>query len=214
MFITVFHLFHSKKFILSFVIYTALFFLILSTQSRGSLLSFGAVSLIFLISRANFSFNTIKFLSVIILCILTIYFSFQDYFLFITDAFEKRSEIEEAMGTGLGGGRDKKYVYLLQNFNFNLYGVGYSLYIEGLEFRPHSDLIRIILSYGILYLLVFIGLFVSVRFKNFVLFFAFLFPFLLNSILDDYRLFGVFVIFFIIMKYDNRLATSSARSHV
>lgn len=203
-FMATFYLFYANRKSMYFFTYIALFFLVISTQSRGALLALLAITTIILLSRSKFSFNTLKICIFIILTAILIYFTFHDYLKFIIEAFEKRSEIEEAMGTGLGGGRDKKYLYLLQNFNFNFYGVGYSLFIDGLEFRPHSDLIRIILSYGVLFLVVFFSLFISKNFKNIVLLFAFLFPFLLNSAIDDFRLFGIFIILFNFVKNDNR----------
>lgn len=109
------------------------------------------------------------------------------------------------MGTGLGGGRDKKYVYFLDNLNLKMYGVGYTLFIDGLEFRPHSDLIRIVLSYGVFFLFLFFALFIPNNLKNALLLVSFMFPFLLNTVIDDYRLFGFFVMLFMFMKYDKRL---------
>lgn len=210
-FLTTYYLFYASRNVVSFCTYIGLFFLVISTQSRGALLAFFAVTSIILISRSRFSFSTFKIFIFIIFTAILVYFAFQDYFKFIFEAFEKRSEIEEAMGTGIGGGRDKKYIYLLQNFNFNFYGVGYSLFIDGLEFRPHSDLIRMILSYGVSFLFVFICLFISKNFKNFVLFFAFLFPFLLNSAVDDFRLFGIFILIFLFMKHSRAGLVSNKR---
>lgn len=211
-FVSIFHLFYSRKSNLSLLTYFALFFLVLSTQSRGALLAFVAVTMIILLSRSKFSLNTFKLILLFATFSALFFLVFQDYFMFIIEAFEKRSEIEEAMGTGLGGGRDKKYFYLINNFNLNLYGVGYSLFIDGLEFRPHSDLIRMILSYGIIFFLVFMSLFIPNSFRNLVLMFSFFFPFLLNSVVDDYRLFGVFVILFLFMKNDHRWKNSVTRS--
>lgn len=204
-FISIYYLFHSKITLQSLLVMFLLSCLILSTQSRGALLAFVCFITMFSLSHFKFSLSTIKMSFLIILFFTLVFFIFQDFFIFIMEAFEKRSEIEDAMGTGMGGGRDKKYVYFINNLNFSFYGVGYSLFIDGIEFRPHSDLIRMVLSYGACSLFLFFLIFFPINFKTFLLLFSFLFPFLLNTAIDDYRLFGLFVILFMFMKYDRRL---------
>jgi hypothetical protein len=204
-FVAIYHLFYVRNTKITLFVFFIIFILVLSTQSRGALLAFICVSSLIVLSRTRLSLNTIRVSFFILVFSSLFVLIFQDFFSFIIDAFEKRSEIEESMGTGLGGGRDKKYYYFLNNFSFNLYGVGYSLFIDGLEFRPHSDLIRIVLSYGFFFFILFSSLFVPNNFRNTILLFSFMFPFLLNSVVDDYRLFGVFVMLFLFMKYDKRL---------
>lgn len=204
-FISIYYLYYTKVTLENILVIFLTLVLILSTQSRGALLSFACFITFFYVANLKISLASMKKSFFIILFLVSVFFIFQDYFLFISEAFEKRSEIEEAMGTGLGGGRDKKYYYLISNFNLSFYGVGYSLFIDGIEFRPHSDLIRIILSYGTFSLFLFFLLFLPNNRKSFLLLFSFLFPFLLNSVIDDYRIFGLFVILLMFTKYDRRL---------
>lgn len=211
-FLITFLFFYGGSSFLILTVYIIIAFLVLSTQSRGALLAFVAVTSIFLISKIRFSLRTFYFIIFLFTLFFVLFQVFQDYLLFIQESFEKRSEIEEAMGTGMGGGRDKKYAYLLENFNFNVVGTGYTLFINGLEFRPHSDFIRMILSYGFLFPIIFSSFFYSLRFKNILLCFCFLFPFLLNSVVDDYRLFTIFTIFFLLFKYDDKIENSTIRS--
>lgn len=211
-FIITFLFFYGRSSFILLTVYIIIAFLVLSTQSRGALLAFVAVTSIFLISKIRFSLRTFYFMIFLFTLFFVLFQVFQDYLLFIQESFKKRSEIEEAMGTGMGGGRDKKYAYLLENFNFNVVGTGYTLFINGLEFRPHSDFIRMILSYGFLFPIIFSSFFYSLRFKNVLLCFSFLFPFLLNSVVDDYRLFTIFTIFFLLFKYDDKIENSTIRS--
>lgn len=203
-FISVYCLFYIRNFRLFLVLWFALFILVLSTQSRGALLGILLTTFLFVLWQFRLSLTTIKMSFFITILCLLLFFIFQDLFLLVIDAFEKRSEIEEAMGTGMGGGRDKKYVHLINNFNFNFFGVGYSLYIDGSEFRPHSDLIRLILSYGLFFFVFFSFLFIPSSFKTLLLLLSFSVPFLLNSVIDDFRLFGLFIIVFMFMKFDKR----------
>tara|TARA_R110001592_G_scaffold45986_2_gene146680 strand:- start:9335 stop:10489 length:1155 start_codon:yes stop_codon:yes gene_type:complete len=204
-FTAIYSLFYFKNTKFAIIIWLIIFFLILTTQSRGALLALVFTAMMVAIWQSRFTLSTLKIIFFSIGLLLIIVFIFQDFFAVIIDAFEKRSEIEDAMGTGMGGGRDKKYVYFINNVNFSLYGVGYSLFIDGIEFRPHSDLIRMGLSYGVFFVLFFFMIFFPYNFKSSSMLLSFMFPFLINTVIDEYRLFGLFVILFMFMKHDKRL---------
>ncbi|MCV2368254.1 O-antigen ligase family protein [Roseateles oligotrophus] len=109
--------------------------------------------------------------------------------------FEGRFEQEDE----LGGGRAGKYAYFLQNLNLLPFGSGYHLQRAGSEFRPHSDLIRLNLAYGV-FALPMILYFVYPRRRTQVLLFGvFLIPFLINTVIDDYRLFPMYLLLFTLL---------------
>ena len=107
--------------------------------------------------------------------------------------YEYRARAEEASGNGMGGGRIGKYEYFLSNINLLPIGVGYSLLRDGVEFHPHSDLIRINFSYGLPFLLLlgYIGI-PRVK-KGVLLFLVFSVPFLVNTVIDDYKLLPLYL---------------------
>ena len=107
-----------------------------------------------------------------------------------TNIFEARLEMEE----DIGGGRADKYEYFLSRPNLLPIGTGYHLQRDGQLFRPHSDFIRVDLAYGVVVLLVLLW-FVAPRHRRQVrLFLVFLIPFLINTIIDDYRLFPLYLL--------------------
>ena len=207
-FLWIFSLFHFKRILTLQLTCAVLFCLILSTQSRGALLAVIVVTSIFLLKRLEFNTSTVKLTLVMAVFLVAFLYISQDYLVFMIEAFEQRSEIEEATGSGVGGGRYEKYLYFFENFNFYPYGVGYQLLVDGREFRPHSDLIRTVFSYGPLFLILLCWLFIPKQFETLILSIAAAFPFLINSLTDDFRLFGMFIILFMFMKNDKRRLTA------
>ncbi|GIC34067.1 hypothetical protein VCSRO147_3527 [Vibrio cholerae] len=203
-FISVYVLFHFRKPNFKIFVFTLIFVMVLFTQSRGALISMLLVTVAYFFYKLDFSIKSIRFFVFISVFLISIAFILQDYIVLVNDAFKARSEIEAAMGTGLGGGRDVKYKYLIDNFNFKFFGVGYSLFIDSKEFKPHSDFIRMILSYGVFSLIPLCLFLFPSNFRSFVLLLAFSVPFMINTVIDDYRLFGIFIIFFIIIERYNK----------
>jgi hypothetical protein len=122
--------------------------------------------------------------------------------------FDSRFEQEQ----DLGGGRSGKYHYFVENFNFLPIGSGYHLRQNGEEFRPHSDLIRINLSYGVLALPLLLYFVFPRRKSQALLFVVFLVPFLINTVIDDYRLFGMYLLLFgILGRVDSRRPANNAK---
>lgn len=185
---------HILYFILALVV-------VLATQSRGALISYAFVfvtySYFFLSWRSKLFIITLSTLAIGLG--LFIFGYFIDNYL---NAMSLRAEAEAVSGAGLGGGRLDVWYYFFQNINYNLFwGRGYILERDGDLFRPHSDFIRLNLSYGILIYVLFFLFLRDFCFKHIMLFFAFLIPFFINTVIDDYRLFGVFLIFYSLIKF-------------
>jgi hypothetical protein len=166
---------------------------IMATQSRG-----GYIGFLFILSYLFFRWRLSlprKFIFLLVLSGIfsSVIYMYSDVLVIVYELYEYRSEAEEAVGLGLGGGRIQKYEYFFSNLNLFPYGVGYSLLKDGLEFRPHSDLIRINFSYG-LPLLAILAFFILPRCKEgFLLSVVFSVAFLVNTVIDDYRLFPLYL---------------------
>jgi hypothetical protein len=167
--------------------------IVLLTQSRGGLVAFMFVLIYVFLKESTWS-NKIVLLSIIPAIAFLIYVTYVELFDSLYLLYELRRDEEEASGAGLGGGRIGKYEYFLNNINGLPFGVGYSLFKDGIEFRPHSDLIRINFSYGLIFLL-FVLYFAFPRRKDGLLIFSvFCVPFLVNTIIDDYKLLPLYLV--------------------
>ena len=186
------YLFFERKLNWGVICTTMALITILATQSRGAYI---AVTVILLYFSASLRAPQHKRFLVIISAGLALWSLASYYSEEIDQAysfFEARFDQEE----DLGGGRAGKYKYFLENFNFLPIGSGYHLQKEWVEFRPHSDLIRINLSYGFLALPLFFYFIFPRRKSQVLLFIVFLVPFLINTVIDDYRLFGIYLLLF------------------
>lgn len=180
---------HILFFILALII-------VLATLSRGALISYALVfatyyfflgwrSKLFIIICSLMAIGLIIFLSG----------AFIDNYL---NVMLERANAE----AGLGGGRLDIWYYFLENINYNFFwGHGYMLEHNGKLIQPHSDLIRIIQSYGLLSCIIFFLFLKGFCIRHLMLLFAFLIPFLINTVIDDYRLFGIFLTFYSLIRY-------------
>ncbi|WP_394673382.1 O-antigen ligase family protein [Limnobacter sp.] len=181
---------------------------ILATQSRGA---YVAAAVILLYFSSSLKVPRYKKLLVIIsscLVLWTLVLFYSEEVKQAYSIFDARFDQEE----DLGGGRSSKYKYFLENFNFMPIGSGYHLQKEGAEFRPHSDLIRINLSYGFLALPLLLYFVLPRRKSQVLLFLVFIAPFLINTVIDDYRLLGTYLLLFgILGQVDGRSTTNKAK---
>lgn len=172
---------------------------ILVVQSRGAYIALSLILAHLLISShllIRKKVAVLLFIGVAMSALATIY---SNEIELANIVFQDRMEQEENAGEGLGGGRIGKYAYWLQNYNLLPLGTGYNLQVNNVEFRPHSDLIRLNLSYGILALPLLL-FFVFPRQKSQILLFVvFLLPFLINTVMDDYRLLSVYLLLFTLL---------------
>lgn len=168
---------------------------ILATQSRGGYLAFIIIiSYLIIFAKASlFTKLKICLLGGVVLLIVSSYFSKELAHLY--SLFEARFEQEDS----LGGGRLEKYVFFLNNINFLPFGVGYHLQQNGAKFLPHSDLIRLNLAYGLFALPLLLYFIIPRRRSQLLIFSVFLVPFLINTVIDDYRLFGLYLLLFRIL---------------
>lgn len=135
-------------------IYFNLILSLVLSMSTGALLSAFIFFLIFFtikmknVNKIKISFKnplsgvvTIMLVVVIILCLLSVA---GDGFNFIVNY-----SLERVLNN-TGGGRLEKYIYMFKDKIPNLIGEGYILIREGDFFRPHSDHLRFMYSYGLI----------------------------------------------------------------
>ena len=179
-------------------------FVILLTQSRGAYISLGVGFLGFLFFN-NYSAKT----RTIVFCVLAtlavaVFLLAGDFYSNIVLAFERRLQLEDSLGEGVGSGRIGKYEYFFETLNPFPVGNGYYQIKESVEFRPHSDLIRVNFSYGLPFLAP-LMYFLMPRRKGVVIYFLImLFPFLVNTLIDDYRLLPFYLISLRILESVNK----------
>ena len=186
--------------------------IVLTTQSRGAMLSYGLVALSYYFLFLNGKASKFYFLSLLVICCFIAFFYLEIYVDNFFAAMVERSDAESALGAGLGGGRIDSWYYFFQNFNYNpFFGVGYSLERDGEVYRPHSDFIRMNLSYGILVYFLFLYMLRGFCIKHTMIIFSFAVPFLINTVIDDYRLFCIFLIFYCLIRSGNKYKNTVAK---
>jgi len=194
-------LYSTESAVSKFTLFVTSIAIILFTLSRGGAIGIFAilVAYVFFIERIRFiSYKTLAFIFISTLLVYFLYNFLYSFYEFL----EAKTLLEEDIGRGIGGGRIGKWYYFFDNFNFAPFGVGYALFDEGGIFRPHSDFIRLNMSYGVLIYFIFLYFFNKFSNNFFILWIAFSFPFLINSIIDSYRLFGLFILIYLLFKSD------------
>lgn len=192
----------KRKYFYSFIV----FLLVVSTQSRGGIMCFFIVFIthLFFVDKIKISLRYVLYsLNFLFFSILIFYFLY-DYVQLYYSSLQARREIEVAMGSTVGGTRLENWFYFFSNLNLYPFGFGYNLYKENDIFRPHSDFIRLNLSYGFFSIFLFFALFNNFSTRFYSLWVAFLMPFLINTIIDDYRIFGIFILIYIFLKNKQR----------
>ena len=167
---------------------------ILLTQSRGGLICLLIVFVYNLIKVKNIKLKII-FITVLLLLLFSGIYLYGEYINEFIEITKSRTEQEDS----IGGGRLEKYIYFINNINFLPFGVGYDLYKDGVEFRPHSDLIRLNLSYGILSIPLILYFFIPQSKDQWIFLLIISIPILINSLIDDYRLFGLALLIYSLM---------------
>jgi hypothetical protein len=147
---------------------------IIFSQSRSGFLCLISV----IILNINFLYIRKNIYKIIILFLLILFLI--QYFHYFESLLARLSD-----GESFDGGRIFKYKSFFENFNFGIFGRGYTLFRGGIEFNPHSDLIRINLAYGCYALLFILYFFYSSDPSHGKYFILFLIPFITYSILDE-----------------------------
>ena len=182
---------------------------VITTQSRGAYVALLLIfsHLLFLSeARRGTKFGVVAFIA---LALAAIAFTSWDEIMPAYGVFEARFDQED----DLGGGRIDKYAYFLENLNLLPFGPGYHVRRDGIEFRPHSDLIRLNLAYGLLALPALLHFVLPRRKSQVLLFVVFVIPFLINTVVDDYRLFPMYLLLLTLLGQVGRHSITQRRPH-
>jgi hypothetical protein len=173
-------------------------FVAVLTQSVGGVVSLVGVAVF--VSFKSFSKlkrgslnKVLKFASVLCLLLIFTHFTFSDFTLAVFNSFDM---FGGRVAANPEARRLEIWWYAVSNFIPFLWGQGYTLFsTEGSFFKPHSDHIRLIYSYGIVVYTIFIFFFFKKIFRSGYLFLvpAFM-AFSVNSLIDEQKLFGLFLV--------------------
>jgi hypothetical protein len=104
-----------------------------------------------------------------------------------------------------GNPRLRIYYRALTNFYPSIFGQGYTLLLEDSFFKPHSDHLRLIYSYGLVaYICVLIFFFKNILKSNFIFLVPAFYAFSINTLIDEQKLLVIFLIFLAITEKTKR----------
>jgi len=189
----------KNTFVQSILLLASAVLVAILTQSVGAVVSL-AVAAIFVLFKGFIRSNGRSIFKAVVLAIglciillIFVHFTFPDIVLAVSRSFNMF--MERVMANPIAS-RLWKYPYATSNFIPFLWGQGYTLLgPDGSIFRPHSDHIRLIYSYGVIVYAMFISCFFRKIFQDRYLF---LFPafmaFSVNTLIDEQKLFGLFLV--------------------
>jgi hypothetical protein len=169
----------------------------ITTRSRGVLISALLSLVVFLMARkdnfSSFKRGLLLFLPVLLLCFYMIAYNsnYLDKWGVFIDTYDQRMDT-----TNIEDSRINKYIESSTYYIPNFFGRGYTLTMNGENFRPHSDHIRMLYSYGIIaYFAVILFLFNKVFTYKALFMIPALIAFSINSLIDDHKLLGIILVF-------------------
>lgn len=194
------------------LILTLLIIILFIAQSRGAILSLLLVVLYMFFKPSTFISNIMNlkkiFLILIIVLAISVVITYIQLLskenLIINYAIERIFESEDV---STGGNRIYIWGTIITNFYPLPFGHGYNLLVKNVIYGPHSDVLRLVYSYGFVsFVLVFYFLFSKV--KNIIpLIIPALTTFMINSLFDEEKVFGIFLIYLAI--YTTRTTVST-----
>lgn len=194
-------IYFNNNFLQRILLLVSAIFVTILVQSTGVAVSIALV-VIFVIFKGFIRLNLRFIFKAVVLAIglcitllIFVHFTLNDIMLEVSrsfDMFMGRVVMDDRVETRLW-----KYSYAINNFTtLFLWGQGYTLLEpNGTIFRPHSDHIRLIYSYGVIVYAMSIYFFFRKIFQDRYLFLipAFI-AFSVNSLIDEQKLFGLFLV--------------------
>lgn len=183
----------EKRFILKCFLFIVSVFLLFSFKSNGAFLSFFISIILLLIKQKKYIFK-VKHLITILFIIILVIFSFYkfdfNFFGRLVDSYLKRANYNV-----MENPRVSIYIKAIKNFYPFLFGRGYNLLINNNFFKPHSDHLRLIYSYGFIsYFSMLIFMFKNLFKDNFIFLIPSFVAFSINTLIDEQKLFGLTMI--------------------
>lgn len=183
-----------------FLVFLIVLIVILLTQSSGALAAFAIMLLAFTYKTFKDSFK-IKYLIVVfsillsLVIITTKLIENKNEIMLVESVYDRTFNSSDRIDSG--GGRFHHWNALFSMYPLP-FGRGYTLFDEGFIKKPHSDILGLIYRYGFLSLLFFlVFLFRHFR-ENIYIFIPALICIGINAMLEDQKLFGLFLILIVI----------------
>ncbi len=194
------------------LILTLLVVILFIAQSRGAIMSLLLVVLFMVFNPSTFIRNMLNVKKILFILIIVMIISavvtyiqlLSEENLIVKYAIER---IFESGDASTGGNRFYIWGTIITNFYPLPFGHGYNLLINNVIYGPHSDALRLVYSYGFVsFALVFYFLFGKV--KNLIpLIIPALITFMINSLFDEEKVIGIFLIYLAI--YTTRTTVST-----
>jgi hypothetical protein len=170
------------------------------TQSKGALIALFLMCMTTLYPPARFISSLLSVRKALALILLAIVLSALLVYVFeslgqssdlVRMAYERVFEAPDEYATG--GSRFEVWRGIASHFLPLPFGRGYALVVDGVFVRPHSDVLRLLYSYGLVALLA-AGVFFFSRIRSFTpLIIPALMAFLINSLIDEQKLLALFL---------------------
>ena len=170
--------------------------MVVLSQSSGGAISYCLMLIAFLLSKKNTFSLSIKTIG---MCLVSILIISGLYLFFMNSAnnFLIELAINRLLGDSdryaEGGGRFYHWAFIYNNFSILPFGRGYTLYHNGQIRPPHSDFVGMIYRYGFVSLVPSLLFFFRTYKITGLLLIPALITFLVNSLLDEQKLFALFL---------------------
>ena len=180
----------TRRFYIACLSLCILVIVVLLSQSRGGALGAVVVILSQLTNGRWSRREQLSIMAVFVSTLVAVFLFYSDIIVDGFEGFERRISLEDR----LGGSRSVKYDYWFANFNLFPVGTGFTIVDGASLVRPHSDLIRINIAYGLpaLGIVLYFMHKATIGQRGFLV--LAMIPFLINSLIDDYRLMGLFFV--------------------
>jgi len=190
---------HNYKSALNlFLVFLIVLTVVLLTQSAGAFAAFVIMSSVFFIKMFKFKIRYVLIAIVLFLCLgllISKLIENKNQLFLVESVYDRVFDSSERIDSG--GGRLDKWEELFSMYPLP-FGRGYTLFDEGRKHGPHSDFFGLIYRYGFISLFLFIA-FLYKHFKgNAYVYIPALVCMGINSILDDQKLFGLFLVLIVI----------------
>lgn len=171
--------------------------MVLICQSTGGLYSYSLILLVLYLKKIIKSILSVKKIFIVIFAVIVLSWLYS-YFIFQTqDNTVIKYSIERLSGSSdrlpEGGGRFHHWSALYKKLIPYPFGRGYTLYDEGRIKPPHSDFFGLLYRYGFIALIACIFFFFSKYRKVAPLLIPVAITFLINSLIDEEKLFALFL---------------------
>lgn len=186
----------SKKYIYNFISLFLSLIAVICMQSRGAILAI-IISLFVILRQItpkylyNISIKNVAYLSLFFALIAVLWFNHNNM---IAERLHLLTSRLHESNLETGGSRIEIWNSYFDRLNVNFIGFGFNRIIDDSFFYPHSDIVRITFSYGLISLLFFVYIFWFIAKNNLLLFVTALFPLLINTLIDEQKLFCLFLV--------------------